>query len=458
MKIAILSSASAGGAGIAAYRIYEAFKEHSEIKADFFDIDAFMETVDQKISPQISATNQRYTNTHFTIDYATEVREWVIDLFSDYDLINIHWASYLVSISEILKLAEKGLKILFTLHDFYYLTGGCHYPAGCTGYYDRCINCPQLNSLNETFTDVLKNKRIKQKLFGHKNVFLSAPSKFIVQNAVHSKTIPAERAFVLRNSYQSITSFQSKDISFRSILLIADSFNEKRKGLQLAVDSLKLASVEYQKKQSSLPLILHLLGGVEQEIVDQLDDYPIKIIKHGHVKEHYKLVEVFQNCHYILTCSYEDNWPNVLVESGCYGCLPIVGKWHGCEEFGKVFKVTDFIAESYTPIHFSNAILNALITDDTSLLSKNKVHAKEVRKVHEPKKVVENYLKVVNENSKCQFEDYKKATSVNYLFDDRKEYNVKSSPFGIQDISKYRKNHTEGVSNYQYGLINLYSN
>ena len=32
--------------------------------------------------------------------------------------------------SSALELARRGKKILFTLHDFYYITGGCHYPAG----------------------------------------------------------------------------------------------------------------------------------------------------------------------------------------------------------------------------------------------------------------------------------------------------------------------------------------
>jgi len=65
MKIAVLSSASAGGAGIAAFRIYQALQA-SDHEVDFIDIRALGEAVCQEVSPQISATNRKITNTHFT--------------------------------------------------------------------------------------------------------------------------------------------------------------------------------------------------------------------------------------------------------------------------------------------------------------------------------------------------------------------------------------------------------
>jgi hypothetical protein len=115
VKIAILSSASAGGAGIAAFRIYQAFVANSEHEVDFFDMTTLGQ-VNIEVSPTDSASNGKITNTHFTIDYASDVRQWVIDLLMDYDAINVQWASYLVSLSEIHELAKSGKKILFTLH------------------------------------------------------------------------------------------------------------------------------------------------------------------------------------------------------------------------------------------------------------------------------------------------------------------------------------------------------
>lgn len=122
MKVAVLSSASAGGAGIAAFRAFQALADQPDLDVDFLDIELCGQ-VDTVVSPTDSASNREITNTHFTTDYASDTRDWIIALLGDYDVINIQWASYLISLSEILALARLKKKILFTLHDFHYITG-----------------------------------------------------------------------------------------------------------------------------------------------------------------------------------------------------------------------------------------------------------------------------------------------------------------------------------------------
>src|SRR5690554_4362382 len=124
MKVAILSSASGGGAGIAAYRIFEAIKKHQSDKCEAVFIDMhLMGRVADHVSPPGNATNGTISNTHYTTDFASEVRSHVIEALMKYDALNIHWSSYLLTIAEIHELAKNGKRIVFTLHDFYYFTG-----------------------------------------------------------------------------------------------------------------------------------------------------------------------------------------------------------------------------------------------------------------------------------------------------------------------------------------------
>src|SRR5690554_968986 len=102
MKVAILSSASGGGAGIAAYRVFEALKMHQSDKCavDFIDM-SIMGRVADHVSPTVNATNNTISNTHYTVDFASEVRPHIIKMLMKYDVLNIHWASYLLTIAEI---------------------------------------------------------------------------------------------------------------------------------------------------------------------------------------------------------------------------------------------------------------------------------------------------------------------------------------------------------------------
>lgn len=391
VKIAILSSASAGGAGIAAYRIYQAFDTHSDHKVDFFDITS-LGPVSSEVSPTTSATNGKITNTHFTIDYASDVRQWVIDVLMDYDVINVQWASYLVSLSEIHALAKAGKKILFTLHDFHYITGGCHYPAGCTGFLKNCVACPQVNEKVLSQQTIIATNKLKRSIFSYPNVHLSAPSQFIVNSAIRAGMVPVERAHVLRNPYAPIGEHAPQtDSKKKSILLIADSFDEQRKGLALAVDSLKIAAQSFRNNNHSVTL--HLVGGLDREVIQRLSASDIQVITHGHIKDHAKLVEIFKQCNFILSCSYEDNWPNILVEAGSYGCIPIVGKWHGCEEFVNTLG-SGYLADSYLPATFSEVIKQAVFDElSNSNLSD---FVDKVRSMHAPACVVNAYENIIS--------------------------------------------------------------
>ncbi|MCQ4321762.1 glycosyltransferase [Stutzerimonas stutzeri] len=473
MKIAILSSASAGGAGIAAYRVYEALSRGAGFEVDFFDID-ILGQVDTEVSPTHSASNGKITNTHFTVDYATEPRQWLIDFLDQYDVLNIHWASYLLSLCEILRLVQRGKQILFTLHDFHYITGGCHYPAGCLGFQASCVGCPQLNDRKCDPHTVINTLKLKREIFSHENVHLAAPSAFIVDSAIRSGIVPPHRGHVLRNAYNPPLPFEPRGWGDkRSILLIADSFNEQRKGLQLAVDALKLAFSS--DKAQAYQLELHLVGGMDHQVISQLNDLPVRIITHGHIKQHEKLVNIFKQCQFILTCSYEDNWPNILVEAGSYGCLPIVGKWHGCEEFARQFE-SPYIAESYTPQAFSVVINEALATLPAVTFQRQGQIVDAVRRSHAYSRVAEKYIETMTQdkpldvvraevctadNSGLISADRLLATLPQMAFEEISAVK-KATPFGCQNpaireliinvsyLNKFSRN-----DKHEYGIVNI---
>lgn len=359
-RIAILSSASGGGAGIAAKRVHDALCEHSGAEVDFVDMASLGERLPDDVSRPKSMSNRKISDTHFTIEYSGFYRGWLVDMLSEYDAVNVHWSSYLISLSELDELSRRGVPMLFTLHDFYYLTGGCHYPSHCTSYKANCQACPQVDVTQCDFSAIPENHAIKKRIFSRDNVHLAAPSEFLTNKAVEAGIVPKAKAHVLRNAYKPVGEFEpSADGDEVRLMLIADSLAERRKGMDLAIESLGEATRRLEQTQSTKRLVVDLVGNCPAELAELMANSGLDYKAHGKITKHEKLVDLYKQCQLLLSCSYEDNWPNILVEAGSYGCVPIVGPSHGCEEFVDVFGV-GFVADAYSVDSFAKGIVSSV--------------------------------------------------------------------------------------------------
>jgi len=66
----------------------------------------------------------------------------------DPDIIHLHWITGGFITPETISELDKPL--IWTLHDMWPFTGGCHIAKDCTKYTDRCGECPHLNSSDST--------------------------------------------------------------------------------------------------------------------------------------------------------------------------------------------------------------------------------------------------------------------------------------------------------------------
>ncbi|MFM9267091.1 glycosyltransferase family 4 protein [Tychonema sp. BBK16] len=79
--------------------------------------------------------------------------QWVPDSLADEvvkinpDVINLHWICE--GYMQIETLARFNKPVVWTLHDMWAFTGGCHYSESCDRYLDACGACPQLHSTQD---------------------------------------------------------------------------------------------------------------------------------------------------------------------------------------------------------------------------------------------------------------------------------------------------------------------
>ena len=325
MKIAFITNASGGGAGLAATRLAKAVKDHTNIYPELITGDKLRKLQGGSAShfSTLSITTRTLTNTLFTLHKPGLLRQPILDFLNRYDIINIHWTSFCLTEEEILALAHDK-KIFITFHDFFHATGGCHYPAGCVNYLMGCSGCPQVHDYLQNHVE--SRFIIKNNILCHPNVSLLSPSDFL-GSAVSIPRSLKLKTHVIRNPYGALDKIP-KEFNSRKydLLLIADSLEERRKGM---ADAIKLIS----KMDSRLNIAI--VGKLDRSLRELLAPLAISnnVNLTGQIRNHATLVDLYLESKFIFTPSYEDNWPNTLVESGSYGVVPIVFNGHGCQEF-----------------------------------------------------------------------------------------------------------------------------
>ncbi len=155
MKILHLSTSDIeGGAARAAYRLHQGLQNLGEISHMLVRAKS---SVDRTVIPEKSILTKLgppssglplkfYPNR----DRAMFSTQWLPDPIAlktkqiNPDIINLHWVcNGFIQIETLAKLKKP---LVWTLHDMWPFTGGCHYAGECDRYSNSCGACPQLKS------------------------------------------------------------------------------------------------------------------------------------------------------------------------------------------------------------------------------------------------------------------------------------------------------------------------
>ncbi len=68
-------------------------------------------------------------------------------LFNFEGIVHLHWINGMLTHKNISNISEGRRKVVWTLHDMEFFTGGCHYALNCDGFKKDCANCPIVNSV-----------------------------------------------------------------------------------------------------------------------------------------------------------------------------------------------------------------------------------------------------------------------------------------------------------------------
>lgn len=112
------------------------------------------------------------------------------------DVAHLHWIAG--GFLRIESLSRFSMPLVWTLHDMWAFTGGCHYSGDCERYRESCGNCPNLGSgrINDASRRVWSRKRRAMESL---NLTVVAPSRWLAECARGSSLFRERRVIVIPN-------------------------------------------------------------------------------------------------------------------------------------------------------------------------------------------------------------------------------------------------------------------
>ncbi|MBW1903172.1 MAG: glycosyltransferase family 4 protein, partial [Deltaproteobacteria bacterium] len=252
-----------------------------------------------------------------------------LDMVREADIINLHWVARYQSLVTLHRLFSSGKPVVWTLHDQWAFTGGCHYTAGCERYCGDCARCPQLS--DDPFD--LPGGVLKDKLEFLKgaNLTIVTPSRWLATCAGESKLFQDLRIEVIPNSletdvFRPLPKAEAKksmgitpDIT--TLLFGGEYGNEKRKGFHELTGAIKccLGNDDFKGLVNADKVKLICFGYAS----DELGAVGIPVEALGYLDSDEKIMRAYCAADIFVLPSLEDNLPNTMLEAMSCG-TPVV--------------------------------------------------------------------------------------------------------------------------------------
>ena len=242
---------------------------------------------------------------------------------SDADIVHIHWIhGGGLSIEDIARINKP---VVWSLHDMWAFTGGCHYDQGCARFIEGCGNCPLLNSEQQ---EDLSHRVMKRKMAlfsGKHDIAIVGLSRWMLRQAGRSKATAGVVKVNLPNPINtSAFSPLEKRLARKRLELPQDkklilfgamsATDDPRKGYQELIQALRALDVRSEDVE------VMVFGSNEP---DEKPDIGIAIHYLGNISDDKRLQATYSAADVMVVPSLQENLSNAIMESLACG-TPVV--------------------------------------------------------------------------------------------------------------------------------------
>lgn len=289
------------------------------------------------------------------------------------DILHFHWFNQgFLSLKNVAQLAKARKPIVWTLHDMWAFTGGCHYAGTCRHFEHTCGQCPFLRRPSPHDLSAAHWQR-KQKTYkavpllwhivtcsrwlaqeAQKSTLLRDATITAIPNPIDTNLFsPPTHRHLLRQQLNLPT-------DKKLILFVAMKMSDPRKGFEYLRQAL------WQLHQSSNNYELLVLGTADDELLRSL---PMRAHSSGKLNDATIIARYYAAADIFVIPSLEENLPNTIMEASACG-IPSVGfEVGGIPEMIEAGK-TGFLAPARNSQALAAAIQQVLETPDYETLSR----------------------------------------------------------------------------------------
>ena len=251
----------------------------------------------------------------------------------DSDILHLHWTPGFVNLDRLFIFAKKyNKKIVITLHDYWFFTGGCHYPIDCKNYEKGCQKCPATKVLFNKVPSMILSE--KKEIFKNIDFKIIAPSTWIANSAQKSSLFSKAEIYVIPNivdakKFYPIEKNEAK-LKFKirvdslNIGVCAADLSDPRKGIKSMLSYL----IAHKNLITSEFSIFAIGSNLDKIIKKEARLNNIYLTERTFAHDNSELNVALNSLDFYIHSASEDNSPNIIREIIEIG-LPVIAKNSG---------------------------------------------------------------------------------------------------------------------------------